>query len=149
MNGRDVVREMAGEYKGLDYDLLRKNCCTFAKDACLRLGVKPNEIPNWFTNVADTGARTQDAAQKTMEVLTAPTPLLMPQCEGREVEKQRQRRGRCQNQASPESVEHPGYEAIQQEEFVTIVEAVENQKRGHTLTGQKVVGLRRTLSWAY
>ena len=33
VDGREIVREMAQEYMGMDYDLLRKNCCTFAHDA--------------------------------------------------------------------------------------------------------------------
>ncbi|KAG7360585.1 PPPDE putative peptidase domain containing protein [Nitzschia inconspicua] len=60
VDGREVVREMASEYLGVDYDLLRKNCCTFAYDACTRLGVRESEIPAWFHNLAAAGAVTQD-----------------------------------------------------------------------------------------
>lgn len=66
VDGREIVREMASEYMGVDYDLLRKNCCTFAHDACTRLGVRENEIPTWFHNLAAVGAVTQDAAQSTL-----------------------------------------------------------------------------------
>jgi hypothetical protein len=70
VDGREVLREMAQEYMGIDYDLLRKNCCTFAHEACLRLGVKDEEIPSWFRNLCIAGALTQDAAVSTIEPLT-------------------------------------------------------------------------------
>jgi len=70
VDGREVVREMAPEYMGLEYDLLRKNCCTFAHDVCLRMGVKDEEIPSWFRNLCVAGALTQDAAVSTIEPLT-------------------------------------------------------------------------------
>lgn len=69
VDGREVLREMASEYLGLDYDLLRRNCCTFAHDACLRLGVRDEEIPTWFRNLCVAGALTQDAANSTLEPL--------------------------------------------------------------------------------
>ena len=62
VDGREVLREMASEYMGMDYNLLRKNCCTFAHDVCLRLGVKEEEIPTWFRNLCVAGALAQDAA---------------------------------------------------------------------------------------
>lgn len=58
--GNAIVHDMVTDYMGLDYDLLRKNCCTFARDACLRLGVKEDEIPNWFHNAAEAGAQAED-----------------------------------------------------------------------------------------
>ena len=67
VDGREVIREMTEDYVGIDYDLLRKNCCTFAHDACRRLGVNEEEIPSWFRNLGDAGALTQDAANLTME----------------------------------------------------------------------------------
>jgi hypothetical protein len=70
VDGREVLREMAQEYMGIDYDLLRKNCCTFAHEACLRLGVKDREIPSWFRNLCTAGALTQDVAASTIEPLT-------------------------------------------------------------------------------
>jgi hypothetical protein len=70
VDGREVLREMADDYLGMDYDLLRKNCCTFGHDACLRLGVKEEEIPSWFRNLCVAGASTQDAANSTFEPIT-------------------------------------------------------------------------------
>lgn len=67
VDGRDVIRDMAKEYMGSDYDILRKNCCTFAHDAACRLGVPDSEIPSWFRNLADSGAMTQDMAIATMD----------------------------------------------------------------------------------
>ena len=70
VDGREVIREMAEDYMGMDYDLLRKNCCTFAHDACLRLGVASEEIPSWFRNLCSAGALAQDAANMKFEPLT-------------------------------------------------------------------------------
>ncbi len=71
VEGRTLMKEMAREYMGSDYDILRKNCCTFARDACLRLGVPENEIPTWFCNLAESGAFTQDAVRATVEPLSS------------------------------------------------------------------------------
>jgi hypothetical protein len=62
IDGREILRAMAKEYMGIDYDILRKNCCTFARDACLRFGIKEEEIPSWFRNLSESGALTQDVA---------------------------------------------------------------------------------------
>jgi hypothetical protein len=71
IDGRTVMKEMAVDYMGSDYDILRKNCCTFAKDACLRLGVPKDEIPTWFGSLAESGALTQDAVFATVEPLSS------------------------------------------------------------------------------
>ena len=79
IDGREILREMAQEYMGTDYDLLRKNCCTFAHDACLQLGVKEEEIPQWFRNLCYAGAVTQDAAMSATRPIT--TVLTACDCE--------------------------------------------------------------------
>jgi hypothetical protein len=61
-DARGILQGMASEYMGKEYDLLRKNCCTFAHDACVRLGIEDQEIPTWFRNLAEAGKVTQDAA---------------------------------------------------------------------------------------
>ena len=43
------------------YPQLRKNCCSFARDVCIRLGVKEADIPRWFHNAAQAGADAEDA----------------------------------------------------------------------------------------
>lgn len=65
VDGRNVMKEMAAEYMGIDYDILRHNCCTFAAEACVRLGVPEDQIPTWFRNLAETGAYGQDVANAT------------------------------------------------------------------------------------
>lgn len=79
VDGREVLREMGREYLGTDYDLLRKNCCTFGYDACTRLGVQESDIPSWFSNLAYAGAVTQDVAMATTRPLT--TVLSACDCE--------------------------------------------------------------------
>jgi len=69
VDGRKVMKEMTVDYMGTDYDILRKNCCTFAHDACVRLGVPEEQIPSWFSNLAKTGAMSQDLANATLEPL--------------------------------------------------------------------------------
>ncbi|KAL7461407.1 hypothetical protein ACHAXS_001827 [Conticribra weissflogii] len=59
-DGHTVIHSMAREYLGTDYDFLRKNCCTFALDVCLRMGVKEEDIPCWFHNAAKAGADAED-----------------------------------------------------------------------------------------
>jgi len=78
IDGRQVMKEMAQEYMGVDYDILRKNCCTFARDACLRLGVDEHEIPSWFRNLSESGAMTQDFALATVE----PLSKVLSTCDG-------------------------------------------------------------------
>jgi hypothetical protein len=56
VDGRLIIKEMSTEYMGIDYDILKRNCCTFAADACVRLGVPEDNIPTWFRNLAETGA---------------------------------------------------------------------------------------------
>eukprot|EP00978_Attheya_sp_CCMP212_P010828 scaffold26327_cov44-Attheya_sp.AAC.2 len=63
---------MAQEYMGIDYDLLRNNCCTFARDACLRLGVEEKDIPTWFLHLAETGAATEEAVANVDSVMMNP-----------------------------------------------------------------------------
>jgi len=53
-----ILEEMCGDYLGADYDLLRKNCCTFCADFVTRLGLPP--IPPWVLNLASTGAKAVD-----------------------------------------------------------------------------------------
>mmetsp|Transcript_8567 Transcript_8567/g.19215 ORF Transcript_8567/g.19215 Transcript_8567/m.19215 type:complete len:877 (+) Transcript_8567:165-2795(+) len=60
-DGHAIIHSMAREYMGTDYDLLRKNCCTFARDMCIRLDVQEENIPRWFHNAAQAGADTEDA----------------------------------------------------------------------------------------
>lgn len=53
-----LVEEMRGTWAGVDYDLLRRNCCTFSNAFCEKLGV--GEIPKWVNNLAGAGATVQD-----------------------------------------------------------------------------------------
>jgi hypothetical protein len=50
-----VISELCDEWRGCDYDLLRRNCCNFADEFCQRLGV--GRIPRWVCRLARIGAR--------------------------------------------------------------------------------------------
>jgi len=50
-----VITELVEEWKGRDYDLLRRNCCHFADEFCRRL--KVGGIPGWVHRLARIGAR--------------------------------------------------------------------------------------------
>eukprot|EP00419_Tripos_fusus_P027765 CAMPEP_0172721368 /NCGR_PEP_ID=MMETSP1074-20121228/78970_1 /TAXON_ID=2916 /ORGANISM="Ceratium fusus, Strain PA161109" /LENGTH=250 /DNA_ID=CAMNT_0013547097 /DNA_START=59 /DNA_END=812 /DNA_ORIENTATION=+ len=54
-----ILEEMQGQYPGADYDLLRKNCCTFSEDFAKRLGLE-EAFPSWVSNLASTGAKAVD-----------------------------------------------------------------------------------------
>lgn len=53
-----IISDMIEEYPGHDYDVLRRNCCHFADDFCMRLGVGP--IPGWVHRLAYLGARVEN-----------------------------------------------------------------------------------------
>jgi len=72
VTGQTIMEQMAKEYMGIDYDLLRNNCCTFARDACLRLGVEEKDIPTWFLHLAETGAATEEAVANVDSVMMNP-----------------------------------------------------------------------------
>merc|ERR1712113_358885 len=67
---RSVIVELEEAYPGSDYDLLRKNCCTFSNEMCILLGV--GKIPQWILSLAATGAQVADttnfAVARTKEV---------------------------------------------------------------------------------
>jgi len=54
----EIINQITLEYPGSDYDLLKKNCCTFANDFVKRLGLPP--IPPWVLNLSTTGAKAID-----------------------------------------------------------------------------------------
>lgn len=56
----ELLERMSQEWRGLDYDLLRKNCCHFSAEFVDRLGVGP--MPPWVTQLAGAGATLQKAA---------------------------------------------------------------------------------------
>jgi hypothetical protein len=151
IDGRDVVKEMAKEYLGVDYDLLRKNCCTFARDACLRLGVNPEEIPSWFRNLAHAGAATQDVAYMT---LFQPITSMLSYVEYDELQ---------DTDDDDESVlgggeeSQTGFEIIANEgRRHTVVNVVDTEEMTSAAAGAGAAGgrngkvqLQRTLSWTY
>jgi hypothetical protein len=53
-----LLDELAVKWPGSEYDLLRRNCCTFSDELCSQLGV--GNIPRWVTNLAGAGATLQD-----------------------------------------------------------------------------------------
>jgi PPPDE putative peptidase domain len=136
VDGREVIKEMAAEYPGVSYDLLRKNCVTFACDACLRLGVEEKEIPSYFRNLCESGALTQDVALQTVE----PIQSIFSVCED--------------YGGIAEKTIEDGFEVITKvdgqglKKVVTVVDAVEcNQYQCSDCPS--LGGVRRTLSWTY
>eukprot|EP00929_Paragymnodinium_shiwhaense_P020045 TRINITY_DN13489_c0_g1_i1.p1 TRINITY_DN13489_c0_g1~~TRINITY_DN13489_c0_g1_i1.p1 ORF type:complete len:526 (-),score=66.59 TRINITY_DN13489_c0_g1_i1:154-1590(-) len=68
-----IIAQMLEEYPGPDYDLLRRNCCHFADDFCLRLGVAG--IPSWVHRLARVGANVTsmlEAARQVRDSLVGP-----------------------------------------------------------------------------
>lgn len=50
---RAVMEELAEEYRGNTYNLIKKNCNHFCNDACIRLTGNP--IPSWVNRLARIG----------------------------------------------------------------------------------------------
>jgi len=51
---RDILLQLRRKWKGVEYDLLRHNCCNFCDELCAQLGV--GHVPGWVTNLAAAGA---------------------------------------------------------------------------------------------
>lgn len=63
---RDLLRELAAEWQGDDYDLLRCNCCHFSAHLLRRLGAGP--VPRWVTNLAGHCAAVDDTLHTATEL---------------------------------------------------------------------------------
>lgn len=139
LDGHEVLQAMAPEYRGTDYDLLEKNCCTFVRDACLRLGVKEHEIPTWFMNLATAGAVTREAAQKTLSAFNPPPKRITTRPKGE----------------PPHGIitDNGGFEVILEEtssDFIQVVKVIDTQAENDARRNPgESVGIRRTLSWTY
>jgi len=59
-----ILQRMIPQWQAPDYDLLRKNCCSFSRAFCQELGV--GEIPYWVYELAETGAMVADAEITTI-----------------------------------------------------------------------------------
>lgn len=66
---------MAKDWMGNTYDLMAKNCCSFADAFCLKLGVKG--LPKWVDRFARAGAavkqvghKISDAGSKAVDAVT-------------------------------------------------------------------------------
>lgn len=53
-----LLEDLRREWVGMEYDLLRANCCTFSSHFCERLGLGP--LPPWVQNLAGAGATLGD-----------------------------------------------------------------------------------------
>ena len=148
------MKEMAKEYMGVDYDLLRKNCCTFARDACLRLGVDEHEIPTWFLNIAEAGAVTEDALASMEDALLKPLQqLISPAGNGKKEEEK----------FDMDDTVH-GFETIAENKIdnvakskIHVVESIvleddkkkSSQQKSLDVSGESNIGIRETFSWTY
>jgi hypothetical protein len=56
-----LISELIEEWPGPDYELLRRNCCHFADEFCVRLGV--GHIPGWIYRLASVGAQVDNMLQ--------------------------------------------------------------------------------------
>jgi PPPDE putative peptidase domain len=138
IDGRQVIKEMTKDYMGTDYDILRKNCCSFARDACIRLGVQPDEIPSWFRNLAETGATTQDMALATVQPLTSVLSA-------------------CEEEGQMYQIDQPefGFEMIARQnaegtKSIVVVVDSRPQRRSSRDQGQiSLYDLRRNATWTY
>jgi len=77
IDGHSMMVQMSREYMGNDYDLLRNNCCCFSRDAALRLGVSPKDIPTWFMTLAEAGVATEDVVRDVDQTVMNPIRRMM------------------------------------------------------------------------
>lgn len=56
-----LIDQLAREWPGKDYDLLRHNCCHFSDEFCKRLGV--DRVPGWVLSLAGVGAMLRSAVR--------------------------------------------------------------------------------------
>jgi hypothetical protein len=54
-----ILEQLCDEWKGLEYHLLRHNCCDFSNELCKRLGA--GTVPGWVKSAAGMGASVSDA----------------------------------------------------------------------------------------
>lgn len=59
---KDMVKQMEKDWPGMAYDLLHRNCCNFADEFCVKLGV--GHIPQWVQSLAVTGASIHHVAKQ-------------------------------------------------------------------------------------
>jgi len=53
----NIIKQLASEWQGRDYNLVNKNCCHFCGAFCQALGV--DSVPTWLTSLADAGVKLQ------------------------------------------------------------------------------------------
>lgn len=63
----NILEPMSHEYQGNEYDVLRRNCCTFSNEFCVRLGM--GEIPLFLHHLSDVGAALSDEHKIVVERL--------------------------------------------------------------------------------
>jgi len=151
VDGKIILQEMAKEYMGVDYDILRKNCCTFVKDACLRLGAEEGKIPTWFLNLAETGVMTEDAVNTVDGYVFSPIRrILSEQCADEEKLKNALTCEQIKNEedyVSPEGFEIVALSPVQRDSDHYVVNADDDTTQFQLLS--YAVGIRTTVSWAY
>eukprot|EP00816_Leptocylindrus_hargravesii_P007068 CAMPEP_0196823454 /NCGR_PEP_ID=MMETSP1362-20130617/87533_1 /TAXON_ID=163516 /ORGANISM="Leptocylindrus danicus, Strain CCMP1856" /LENGTH=478 /DNA_ID=CAMNT_0042203329 /DNA_START=366 /DNA_END=1799 /DNA_ORIENTATION=+ len=81
VNAKEILQELSLTYLGTDYNLLRKNCCTFARDALLHLGIEAKDIPSWFINISEAGAMTEDVVTSVDNTLIMPIRQMFSESE--------------------------------------------------------------------
>jgi len=54
-----ILEQMAQQWQGCQYDMLRRNCCHFTVELGKKLGAK--ELPRWISSLAGVGANIHDA----------------------------------------------------------------------------------------
>jgi len=67
----ELLRVMSREWKGNDYDLLRRNCCHFSDEFSQRLGAGP--IPRWVLSAAKLGAGLDDRVARLQDLVAKGT----------------------------------------------------------------------------
>eukprot|EP00438_Fugacium_kawagutii_P006346 Skav208392 [mRNA] locus=scaffold1179:78766:79548:- [translate_table: standard] len=64
-----LLSTLAQDWKGIDYDILRRNCCHFSDAFCKSLEV--GHIPGWVTNLAGAGAHVESGLRTAVSSVQA------------------------------------------------------------------------------
>lgn len=67
---QNILREMRKEWRGPDYELLKRNCTHFSDDFCRRLGLR--RLPRWILNLSAAGVTVKGGVIYLKSVSSAP-----------------------------------------------------------------------------
>jgi len=146
VNAKEILQELSLTYLGNDYNLLRKNCCTFARDALLHLGIKAEDIPSWFINISEAGAMTEDVVTSVDNTLIMPIRQMFSESEEDDANSAVNHGGDGQANDIIENAQ--GFEVVLGQRKITEVNIVNGEDMGMKSIAT-TYAMKKTPSWTY